>query len=240
MFLRVKETLRRRRNNRLKVERQCHDSDTDPAKRGMDVTAKTSDLGASNRTYSPLTVQDLVEAECAILKFVQSSAFGHEIRVLEGLAKEKEQDKRKQQKRKKASVKSSSSVYRLDPFMDGGVLRVGGRLNRANLPHEVKHPVILPRKGHVTTLLIRHTHKSLGHAGRGHVIAALREKYWIIKVNAAVRRVLSKCVFCRCNHGKPNEQKMADLPRDRISPAPPFTYTGIDYFGPFAIRMATK
>ena len=164
VFLRVKETLRRRRNNRLKVESQCLDSDTDPAKRGTDVTAKASDLGASDRTYSPLTVQDLVEAECAILKFVQSSAFGHEIRVLEGLAREKEQDKRKHQKRKKASMKSSSSVYRLDPFMDGGVLRVGGRLNRADLPHEVKHPVILPRKSHVTPLLIRHTHKSLGHA----------------------------------------------------------------------------
>ena len=48
------------------------------------------------------------------------------------------------------------------------------------------HPVILPHKGHVTTLLIRDTHKRLGHAGRGQVIMAMREKYWIIKVNAAV------------------------------------------------------
>lgn len=133
---------------------------------------------------------------------------------------------------KNASIKNSSSHRRLDPFLVREILRVGGRLNRADLPHEIMHPVILPRKGHVTTLFIRDTHKRLGHAGRGYVITALREKYWIIKVNAAVRQVISNCVLCRCNHGKPSKQKMADLSKDHISPAPPFTYTGVDYFGP--------
>ena len=89
-------------------------------------------------------------------------------------------------------------------------------------------------------LLIRDIHKRPGHAGRGHVITALREKYWIIKGNAAVRQVISKCVFCRRNHGKPSEQKMANLPKDCISPAPPFTYTGVDYFGPFIIKDGRK
>ena len=35
-------------------------------------------------------------------------------------------------------------------------------------------------------------------------------------------------------------QKMADLPKDRVSPAPPFTYTGDDYFGPFIIKEGHK
>ena len=33
---------------------------------------------------------------------------------------------------------------------------------------------------------------------------------------------------------------MADLPKNRISPAPPFTYTGVDYFGPFIIKEGRK
>ena len=108
------------------------------------------------------------------------------------------------------------------------------------MPHETKHPVILPPKSHVSTLLIRHAHKRLGHAGRGHAISSLREKYWIIKVNPAVRHVISKCVFCRRNYSSPGVQKMADLPKNRISPAPPFTYTGVDYFGPFIIKEGRK
>ena len=33
---------------------------------------------------------------------------------------------------------------------------------------------------------------------------------------------------------------MADLPKERIAPAPPFTYCGVDYFGPFYIREGRK
>jgi hypothetical protein len=37
-----------------------------------------------------------------------------------------------------------------------------------------------------------------------------------------------------------NEQKMADLPKERVTPAPPFTYCGIDYFGPFVVKQGRK
>ena len=137
-------------------------------------------------------------------------------------------------------MKSNSCIHCLDPLIDNGSLRVGGRLKCADLPYKTKHPAILPQKSHVTMLLIRHAHEQLGHSGRSHVISSLHEKYWIIKANTAVRHVISKCVFCRHNHGRPNEQKMADVPKNRISPAPPFTYTGVDYFGAFIIKEGRK
>ena len=33
---------------------------------------------------------------------------------------------------------------------------------------------------------------------------------------------------------------MADLPKERLTPAPPFTYCGVDYFGPFFIKEGRK
>ncbi|XP_031425672.1 uncharacterized protein LOC116220857 [Clupea harengus] len=43
--------------------------------------------------------------------------------------------------------------------------------------------------------------------------------------------------YPRKNRGKPGEQKMADLPGERlVTDLPPFTNVGLDYFGPFEVR----
>ena len=113
-------------------------------------------------------------------------------------------------------------------------------MNHADIPEESRHPIILPRKSNATTLIVRYTHKQLGHAGRGHVLAKLRERYWIIKANSAVRQLISSCVTCRPIKSTPQDQKMADLPEDRLTPAPPFSYVGVDYFGPCATKDSRK
>ncbi|XP_041918191.1 uncharacterized protein LOC121682205 isoform X4 [Alosa sapidissima] len=43
--------------------------------------------------------------------------------------------------------------------------------------------------------------------------------------------------YPRKNRGKPGEQKMADLPRERlVMDLPPFSNIGLDYFGPLEVR----
>ena len=50
-------------------------------------------------------------------------------------------------------VSKQSHLKPLTPIMgELGVLRVGGRLNRAELPHDAAHPMILPKKHHITWL----------------------------------------------------------------------------------------
>ena len=38
----------------------------------------------------------------------------------------------------------------------------------------------------------------------------------------------------------PMPKKMADLPLDRIDPSPPFTYVGVDFFGPWLVKEGRK
>ncbi len=140
-----------------------------------------------------------------------------------------------------STVTRSGSLFSLGPFLENNILRVGGRLRRAKLPQDVKHPVILPRKHHVTDLVIRHEHVKLGHAGRNHVLSSLREKYWITGGNSAVRHVIAACVKCRRARYTVQSQKMSDLPQCHVDDTlPPFSYTGIDYFGPFLIKDGRK
>ena len=47
---------------------------------------------------------------------------------------------------------------------------------------------------------------------------------------------IAKCVKRRKLRGIPQEQKMADLPEDRLGPAPPFTFSAVDYFGPWYVK----
>lgn len=138
-------------------------------------------------------------------------------------------------------LKKTSSLTRRDPFVHEGLLRVGGRLSRADdLPEEKKHPVILPRNSHVTNPIIPHLHERLAHAGCGHTLAQLREKYWVPGASAAVRHLIAKCVTFRRNRAPVAEQKMADWPKHIVTPAPLFTNTGVDYFGPYVVKEGQK
>ena len=94
----------------------------------------------------------------------------------------------------------------------------------------------------ISVLLIHHFH--LGkqhHQGYGMTHNAIRQAgYHIINGRSAVSHVVAKCVTCRRLRGHAQDQKMADLPPERTTPAPPFTYTGMDMFGPFYIKEGRK
>ena len=63
--------------------------------------------------------------------------------------------------------------------------------------------------------------------------------FWILdhQCNAAVRSLIFKCVKCCRLRGRLGEQKMAELSMNRLAEAPPFTYCGVDMFGPFVIKQ---
>ena len=64
--------------------------------------------------------------------------------------------------------------------------------------------------------------------------------FWIINENAVVRSHIYHCVTCRKLRDKLGKQKMANLPEERSSDAAPFTYVGMDMFGPFVTKEGRK
>ncbi len=93
--------------------------------------------------------------------------------------------------------------------------------------------MILPRKHHITQLIVRHFHERTAHSGRGTTLNEIRANgFWITQRRATVASYIWKCVLCRKLRAPCAIQKIPDLPEDRLEPSPPFTYTGVDYLGP--------
>ena len=189
-----------------------------------------------------LQVQDLQEAENVIIKSVQCTAFPEELKSLKSSQHVKSLEDRLAAPPEIKFSPKQSSLYKLDPFLDSqGILRVGGRLRNASLPFEVKFPVILPRRSHVTTLIIRYFHEKIKHQERGMTLNEIRGNgYWIVGGTSAFGSYIWSCVVCRKMCSAVVEQKMADLPEDRLKPAPPFTFCVVDYFGPFSVKEGRK
>ena len=94
----------------------------------------------------PATVEDLRQAELEIIKLVQAEAFPEEIRILTSLKVNRGDVNRDLARERNNTIKKCSSLFRLDPLVDDDdILRVGGRIRKASLSLEFKHPAILPR-----------------------------------------------------------------------------------------------
>ncbi|XP_014663229.1 PREDICTED: uncharacterized protein LOC106805948 [Priapulus caudatus] len=155
--------------------------------------------------------EELQGSELAIIKYVQSTLL---------------------------DADSKSQMSKLRPVKSAtGLLRVGGRLTRSELCHVSKHQLILPYTHQISRLIIEDCHIRTGHAGVERVLAETRRRYWILKGRKLVKSVLSHCIACKKSRGKTEVQLMADLPKARVTPhEPPFTWVGVDYFGPFSVK----
>ncbi|XP_072050041.1 uncharacterized protein [Amphiura filiformis] len=169
-----------------------------------------------------LTLDEVQHAEEVIMQKVQREAFPEEFSALQ----------RNQQ------VSKTSNLCNLNPMLSNGLLKVGGRLHNACITEAAKHPLILPKHHHVGDLIIRHIHQQCNHQGRNHTLAELRQRYWIINAATAVKNLVKKCIVCRKQNARAGNQMMADLAPSRVKAEdPPFSCTGMDYFGPFEVKQ---
>ena len=143
---------------------------------------------------------------------------------------------------RKANIKTCSSLYKLDPFLDAdGILRISGRLRRASLSDDVKFLIILPRDSHVTMLIVKHFHESTTHQGKGMTLNVIRSNgFWVVSASSTLASAISSCVKSQKLWGAVQEQRMSDPPEDHLESTPPFTCCAVDYFGPFIVKDGRK
>ncbi|XP_018317371.1 uncharacterized protein [Mycetomoellerius zeteki] len=166
----------------------------------------------------PLTPAELVQSRQFWISQVQRSHFSHDITILS----------------RRGNLPKSSLLLRLTPFVDEiGLLRVRGRLRHAPLETDVKHPFILPKLSHLTTLVIADAHARTLHGGTQVTLAYTRQQYWILGGRSPVRAFILRCMKCARHRA---QQLMGQLSVTRITPSRPFLHTGIDYAGPMKIK----
>lgn len=168
-------------------------------------------------------VQGLLAAEQVMVRAVQSVYFSQDIELI------------------KSNRLPSKKLHSLSVFLDEvGILRVGGRLSKSDLPFDAKYPVLLPKRDHVVDLIIMHYHVSNCHTGSGLLMSIIRQRFWILDARTVIRSKVRKCNSCfRLNPTHPTPM-MADLPAYRVSEAKAFAHTGVDYAGPLRVTLARR
>ena len=109
-------------------------------------------------TATLITTTMIQEPKMLLVKLVQQKYFQEYkwLILMEG----KDSDSRR--------LNRKCSISQLHLFIDeSDVIRVGGRLQSCHISDNCKHSILLPRKGKVSDLIIKHCHNNVAHGGHG-------------------------------------------------------------------------
>lgn len=133
------------------------------------------------------------------------------------------------------------SIQKLSPFLDDdGLLRVGGRIEKAHLAPSALHPMLLTKDCRLSRLIVEHFHLKYLHCGPRTLQSLIQRKFWIIGLRLLIRNVLSKCMQCFKVKPLSSQPLMGNLPAERLQPTRCFQTTGIDFGGPFWIKESRR
>ena len=114
------------------------------------------------------------------------------------------------------------------------------RLKHSNLVYNANYPILLTAE-HSVVLLFEKAHRDNLYEGTENVENKLQQKYWIIGLRNALRKIKSRCIKCRHRNTNPIHPPMVDIPRERLDEHVfPFTHTGVDYFGPNEVKLLRR
>ena len=120
---------------------------------------KRQNKGKEN-CYKKLSVENLNKAEFEIYREAQLESFATEFDNLVT----------------NQPITNKSKILSLTPILSENLIRVGGRVQKSDIPYYRKHQIILCKSHPLSKLIILDTNF---HTGRDQTLAILREKVWI-------------------------------------------------------------
>lgn len=171
-----------------------------------------------------LTVQELHEAKEVLIKRAQAEVFRKEMIALKN----------------GMEIPPKSRLRTLCPFIENGLILVGGRLQNATVSKEQKNPIVLPPDHVITRLIYKDCHHRMMHCGPQALLAEVRRTYWPTRGRAIARSVVRQCVICKRASPTFDQPIMGSLPKQRVQHSRPFTTTGVDFAGPLIIRSGIR
>lgn len=170
----------------------------------------------------PLKKNEIKKSEIDCFKLVQADSYIDEISELSN----------------HQIISRKSELFKLNAYLDSdGVLRSRSRLtSMINVPEDFINPIILSNSHYAVKLLLQFYHEKFNHTNHDTVLHEIQQRFFISSLRTNLKKVRNACQYCKNAAAAPAVPIMGNLPKARLTPfTRPFTFMGIDYFGPYFV-----
>lgn len=186
--------------------------------------AATPAVKTAVRKYLLLSARHMHCARQLWLRSQQQENFAEEIAALQ----------------KSVAIPTTSRLHNLSVILDEEkIIRLRSRIaTAADITPSQREPAVLDGNHRWTRLYIAWVHKQLHHGGFETTANEVRQHYWVLRLRHAVRSEVKQCLACRIRKATPAQPSTGNHPHTRLAHHQrPFTYTGLDYFGPLMVTV---
>lgn len=218
-----KESVNYKRTKKNKEKDPSWKKTTDKPKPKQQNTVQKKTPTLQGQKLLPVSAEHLKLAEELLMRASQEDSFAEEIANLQN----------------NKPISKESRLHQISVEYINGAIRLRSRIQAVqDMTEDFKSPMVLDGDHPTVKSWVRAIHRQLHHAGVEATVNECRQQYWVLRLRPTARSVLRQCLFCRMKTGAPPYPRTGDLPQCRLAHhRRPFTYAGVDYFGPLSVTV---
>ena len=117
---------------------------------------------------------------------------------------------------------------------ENSLIRFEDRLKLPPLPYNAKTTYLINSEHYLARLIVEYFHRGLRHVTKKQTLSELRQKFWICRSRAFVRKVLKDCTLCR--RFEVSVSRCTTFIKLRLYDESSYYTSGIDNFGPLYVK----